>query len=368
MAELKVELVKILDIEKHHNADKLEFAIIFGYRCVVQKGTYKKGDIVLYFPVDSILPEDVESAIFGPDSKIKLDKSRVRAIKIRGEVSQGLIAPLELFRDKFNNKQWDSLKEGDDVKDILGVKKFEPPIRAKNFSTGKAAKKQKHDNFLKYTDINHLLRNLHSIKGKEVSITEKVHGSSGRFGYVSSQKWWKRFLTKMFGIKFKQDFVFGSRNVEISSKFLIKEKGTNLWADIVNQYNLRERIPENCVIYGEIIGPGIQKGYDYGLKEYKLLLYDVMFNNKYLSPAHFRRWCELYGFESVLHLWKGEFDLDKIKELGKGNSVQFPVQKVIEGVVVKAEYDEIEQGLGYRQVYKYINEDYLLNKNNTDYH
>jgi RNA ligase (TIGR02306 family) len=56
MAELKVEVVKIQEIQEHPNADRMELAFIYGYQVCVQKGIYKEGDLAVYIPVDAVLP------------------------------------------------------------------------------------------------------------------------------------------------------------------------------------------------------------------------------------------------------------------------------------------------------------------------
>src|SRR5574340_1044228 len=97
MSTLKVEICEIKSVEPHTNADRLEMVQVLGWFCVTGKGNFKPGDKCIYFPIDSILPESVETTLFGPDSKIKLSKSRIRTIKIRGNISQGMVCTPELF-------------------------------------------------------------------------------------------------------------------------------------------------------------------------------------------------------------------------------------------------------------------------------
>ncbi|MEK7064176.1 MAG: RNA ligase, partial [Patescibacteria group bacterium] len=85
MSTLIVEICKIEQITEHIYADKLEICKLenLDWFCIVPKNEFKIGQLVLYIPIDSILPEKIESKIFGSDSKIKLEKRRVRSIKIR---------------------------------------------------------------------------------------------------------------------------------------------------------------------------------------------------------------------------------------------------------------------------------------------
>jgi len=93
MAELKVEVVEIEEVIPHENADRLELAKVYGYYVVVGLGEYKAGDHAVYFPVDSILPDDLRDFIF-TGGKIT-PVSRIRAAKIRGAVSQGLLVSID---------------------------------------------------------------------------------------------------------------------------------------------------------------------------------------------------------------------------------------------------------------------------------
>ena len=143
-----------------------------GWQCVVQKGVYKVGDKVVYLPIDSILPHEIESKIFPPDSKVKLSKSRVKTIKLRGAISQGLVVPLDVLGIDFKTK------EGTSVRDILGITKFEParkPVRMQ-VAGSRASKRETNPNFKKYTNINHLKNYPKSLEGKHCVVSEKIHG------------------------------------------------------------------------------------------------------------------------------------------------------------------------------------------------
>lgn len=170
MSTLKVEVVRIETLENHPNADRLELAHVKGWQCVVQKGVHKVGDRVLYVPIDSILPKEVEDKIFGPDAKVKPNKGRIRTIKLRGAISQGMVVPLQLFNMDFR-------PIGTDVTAELGITKYEPP--EPNFVGKKtyAPPRKKNPFFHKYTSIENF-KNYPNLfqEGEEVVITEKIHG------------------------------------------------------------------------------------------------------------------------------------------------------------------------------------------------
>ena len=121
---------KILDIQPIDGADRIEQVTVNGWTVVAQKGLYKIGDLAVYFEIDSFLPEE-EKYEFLRKSCFKQTKNlgngfRIRTMKLRKVVSQGMLMPLsELFTGEL-----DALLEGDDVTELLNVQKWEMPIPA----------------------------------------------------------------------------------------------------------------------------------------------------------------------------------------------------------------------------------------------
>ncbi len=122
MSTLKVEICKIEKVEKHPYADKLDLVQVKGWICIVQKDSFTSEDLCLYIPIDSILPQEVEEKIFGVNSKIKLENHRIKTIKLRKIISQGLVVKPEVVGiTKYN--------EGDDFTKELKIIKYEPPTK-----------------------------------------------------------------------------------------------------------------------------------------------------------------------------------------------------------------------------------------------
>src|SRR5690348_17030011 len=115
---------RIHTISPHNNADSLEFAHVLGYRCIVRKEAgYKVGDLVVFIQPDSVLPEVEWSKIYRAKS------NRVKAIRLRGEWSEGIVEKLAIIPPSSDNNDFDGLKlpEGQEISAILGVTKYEPP-------------------------------------------------------------------------------------------------------------------------------------------------------------------------------------------------------------------------------------------------
>ncbi|MBP9786033.1 MAG: RNA ligase (ATP) [Acinetobacter sp.] len=366
MSELKVEVVEINSIENHPNADKLDLATVKGWACVVQKDRYKAGDKAIYFPIDSILPPEVECKIFGIESKVKLIKSRVRTIKLRGAVSQGLIVPLELF-----GLQKEKL--GADLTKKLGVTKFEPPTaKSPQGKKGIKSVKQTNPNFRKYTSIENFKNYPDLFNESEVVVaTEKIHGTNFRAGWVPyhAGSWWRKAL-KFLRLTPQWEFVFGSHNVQLQNKSFFY-KGfydENVYAQCVETYDLKKRLAYGEVIYGEIYGSGIQKDYHYGCAngERKLVVFDVMLDGVYMPYSKAKSYCIEKGFTTPPVLYCGPFDPEKLHALTSGPSILAPKQEVREGLVVKPVHEQLSY-VG-RKILKLINNDYLLLQDNTEFH
>ena len=379
-APLIVETCYVDEIIKHPNADRLDIVKVKGWYCIVAKDSIQFSDLIVYIPIDSVIPDKLERIVFA-DSKIKPENGRIRTIKIRGSISQGLVIPVHTLKDFYDMP----LQPGWDVKDLLGITKFEPkeqaPYTVKNGH--QASKKQINPNFRKYTDINHL-KNYPDIfeDDEEVIITEKIHGTNFRAGYVPiyAPTFFKRMIKKIFSFFNKKnfkypgyEFVFGSHNIQLQEKNKkakrsnIKHFKKNVYEEIVDKYNLREILKPGEVIYGEIYGANIQKNYDYGLKnDIDLVVFDLMRNGEYqdFSEVIYFSFINSINFVPII---KNELvKYLNFDEFVSGPSTLCPDQKVREGIVVRP-IKEKKSHMG-RIILKYINPEYLLNKNNTDWH
>jgi len=369
MSELIVEVVEIDEVEKHPNADRLDIATVKGWQCIVQKDTYKPGNKVIYIPIDSILPAELEAKLFPPDSKITLSKSRIKTIRIRKAISQGMIISLEYAGLS------DKVKVGTDVMKKLGITKYISPIKQPNVmsSKGKKSKKQKNPNFRKYTDIQHIKNYPKILVGKNIIITEKIHGTNYRAGRVKYGTFslWKKFL-KLFKDVPEYEFVFGSHKVQLQGLLnLLKKKPTfykeNVYLEAVVQYGLKSKLKDNEVIYAEIYGSPIQKGYTYGCKEgeRKMVVFDVMIDGKYIDTEDAIQFCKEKDLPYVPVLYRGPYSQELLDKYVGGKSVLSKKQQVREGIVVTTKHEE--KTYAGRAIFKYINPTYLL-KDQSEFH
>jgi RNA ligase (TIGR02306 family) len=248
---------KISDIQEIPGADMIELVIVDGWKVVVAKNVgHKVGDLVVYCEIDSFLPIKKEFEFLRKSSYKKMSDDsegfRLRTIKLRGQVSQGLILPLDVLLP--TGVSSDDVYEGLDVTGTLNIKKYEPPIPAE--LAGKV--KGLFPSFIQKTDeerIQNLSDEYESFKNsdKEFYVTEKLDGSSATFYYNNGE----------FGVC--------SRNLE-----LLETEGNTFWK-VARKMKLEEKLSKlglNISIQGELIGEGIQ-GNPYKIKGHTVRFFNV---------------------------------------------------------------------------------------------
>ena len=286
---------KISDIQSIPGADMIELVIVDGWKVVVAKNVeHKVGDMVVYCEIDSFLPIKEEFEFLRKSSYKKMSDGtegfRLRSIKLKGQISQGLILPLKDLQ--LLNK--DLLEVGMDVTKELGIVKYEPPIPAE--LSGKV--KGLFPSFLRKTDeerVQNLSNEYENLKQHKFYVTEKLDGSSATF--------------------YSKDGVFGvcSRNLE-----LLETEGNTFWK-VARELKLEEWLTSQDVNYsiqGEIIGESVQ-GNPYKIKGQTVGFFNA-FNidtQEYLGLEEFEKLISSMGIKSVPILDR-EFTLpDTIDEL-----------------------------------------------------
>lgn len=116
---------KIAHVRPIEGADKIEVVGVLGWECVSKKGEFREGDPCLYFEIDSLLPQEERYEFLRASSYRKdLGRFRLRTVRLRRQLSQGLAFPVSLFPEAAG------LPEGSDLTDLLNVEKYEPPVPA----------------------------------------------------------------------------------------------------------------------------------------------------------------------------------------------------------------------------------------------
>ena len=229
-------VVKVEHLRKHSNADRLQIATFFGNDTIVSLDT-KIGDIGVYFPVDGQLSERfcaVNDLVRRKDENGKQaggyldpEKRNIRALKLRGEKSDGLYMPITCLADFCKISD---LKIGDTIDTVNGELICQKYIPHKSRTPGapgsKAAKKAKANiapTFYEHVDTAQLAYNLNAFKpGDIVQLTLKMHGTSGRTGYLplvhTKQTWFDKLFHRHGKDYMEYGYITGTRRVVLSNE------------------------------------------------------------------------------------------------------------------------------------------------------
>jgi RNA ligase (TIGR02306 family) len=329
-----------------------------GARIIAQVGQYSSGYLVVVATTDAIIPQELSDAMNVTNYLRK--GQRVRTVKLRGVYSECLIIPISFIPDKYRY-------EGSDCMELMKIFKYEPPAVQVQLSSGRKIKYKQNQNFHVY----HKFPNIKNVKGMfnendMVEVSRKLHGTNARYGIVRKSKLsiWDK-VKRFFGDEWVEyEYVYGSHNVEKGSD----SQGfydTDVWKTIAEKYNIREKlwyffkntkehygIKDGIVIYGEIYGPGIQKNYDYGLKEIEYAGFDVTINGEYQPTSRSFVIHNMMGLNYVPVLEFNNWSEDLL--------TKYTFDK-IEGTKVPHEGVVIKSTDGNRhKVAKIINPDYLI--------
>lgn len=337
MSEFHVNVVRLGDFFPHENADTLDTTKVFDYSVIVKRGAFHKGQLAVYIPIDSVVPDTAEWHFMCPiDSKTKLpmyevgsvpERYRViKAKKLRGIFSQGMLAPLP-------PGNW---SEGDDVCDVLGITKYEPPDPFVMGGEDEAAPRGWE--FPIYTDIEGLRRYPNVlVQGEDVILTEKIHGANGRFVHDGKRLW-------------------------VGSRTSIKRfNKNNLWWKIAIANDLEEKLSlaPMHVFFGEVYGQ--VQDLKYGVKSFAKFkcfdVYDVK-RQRYLDHDDAVALATKVGLEWVPEIIRGKW-VPTMNELCEGNSLI--ADNVREGFVVKPAKERWDQRVG-RVILKRHGEGFMLRK------
>lgn len=255
----KLATIRVVDaIEPIENADKIELATVGGWKVVVKKDEFTVGALAIYFEIDSFLPDEPVFEFL--KSKRTFDGRegyRLRTIKLRGQVSQGLLLPITDF-PQFNDV---ALNEGDDVTDWLNVVKWERPLPGQ--LSGKV--KGYFPSFIRKTDEERIqnirTKDLESWMNEWFVETVKIDGSS-LTAYAK-----KDTITTYYddGTVKDEDVEYIKTGVCSRNLELVETEGNAFW-EVVKRYKILERLSEflsregrSLAIQGELFGEGIQK-------------------------------------------------------------------------------------------------------------
>jgi RNA ligase (TIGR02306 family) len=333
MSTRKMATIRRIDaINPIPNSDNIEVATVGGWKVVVKKGEYQVNDLAVYCEIDSFIPTTIASFLTKPGHTPKVYEGikgeRLRTVKLRGQISQGLLLTLpELLKMKYDSKAL--VGEGDDVTEYFGIVKWERPMNAQlagmakgNFPTQIPKTDQERVQNLGREIIEAATGNLH------FEITEKLEGSSMTCYLI--------------------DGVFGvcSRNLDLK-----RDEANSFWKTAIDgdiEAKMRDCGEGDWAIQGELVGNGVQ-GNIYKMGGLNFYVYDV-YNiqaGDYLRPAYRRALIERMGLNHVPVIDTGATlkTMEEIILQADGKSVLNP-QQDREGIVFK----QVDGGMTFKAI------------------
>lgn len=348
MSEFMVKVYKVA-IDPHPNADAIEVARIGEFRSIVRKGQFKDGDLAAYIPEAAILPDGLIAELGLTGKLAGPQHNRVKAIRLRGLVSQGLVYPA--------CAHW---SEGDDVTAELSIVKYVPPIpiALAGQCTAVAAK------WCPRFDIENWKRYPHTFAvGDPVVMTEKIHGTfcamailPGPFDEIGDTLVGSKGLLSQ-GLCFKLNEA-NAGNLYVRTMRANLEALRLLWSTTC---------PEGQALYvlGEIYGKGVQD-LTYGATATGFRVFDVALaengagNIRFLSRELVERLCAKVGLDPAPVVYRGLFSREALMTATTGReTVTGRAVHIREGVVIRPEVEARNNEIGRVQL-KSVSDDYLM--------
>lgn len=357
MAFFGVTIEKIKSIQPLQNADKLELATLqdLDFQFIVGKGEWKEGDCCLYFPIDAIIPTDLQKKL-GVEGKLGGgQRNRVKTIKLRGSISQGIIGSVDLVKGLKLPKNKE--KASEKITTFLKVEKYDPEEVKESIKGNWFVKK-----FLKWKFfIKKLLLSkqdsrptkpseVYDIESCErykeilntyfstnpVVVTEKMEGSCIE-GEVYLHKGKVKTRVNSHRNKGKAQ----------DTHFYIAAKKCGL---ITFAEQLFKIYHKPVIVYGELCGPKIQ-GNIYKLTDFEIFVFDIKLDNSFVSYDEFKAMLlfmpKTLKVAPVLHVGMLQTWLNdkSVKEMSDGKSaVNSSTNR--EGVVIKLQIEQKIPSLG----------------------
>jgi RNA ligase (TIGR02306 family) len=268
---------KIDAIGPIEGADAIEVATVGGWKVVVKKGEFAVGDLAVYCEIDSWIPTEIAPFLSKgkePREFEGVKGERLRTVKLRGQLSQGLLLPLEPTCSSIVSE----LFEGLDVSVPLNIQKWEMQVPAQlagqvkgNFPTAIPKTDQER--------VQNLVKEIAGAGNMIFEVTEKLEGSSMTCYLIDGE----------FGVC--------SRNLDLK-----RDENNSFWATAIreNIEGIMREVGDNFAIQGELIGPGIQ-GNIYKLSKPEFYVFDVysIAEGRYVGPAERRGLISMMGLNHV---------------------------------------------------------------------
>lgn len=329
-------IARIAELSPIAGADRIELARVAGWQCVVKRGEFRVGELAVYLEIDAVPPDREAFAwLWQPKGQTGVPRPhsfRIRTMRLRGTLSQGLLMPLAQVGIGAD------AQEGDDVTRKLEVVKYEPPA-----PSGMGEWRAGFPSLVPKTDeirVQAAPQVLEEMKGQPFIATVKMDGTSSTFVMVDGE------------------LHACGRNHSIL-------EGDNLYWYVARKHRLAAVLAgSSLAIQGEIVGPGVQKN-PAGLADKSLFVFNLFHtkSGEHLGDDALRTFCAQHALEPVPLAFRGDaFDETVESLLQKAEGTYAGTSNQREGIVVRPVTPRHSTVLGGRLSFKAISNRYLLDE------
>ena len=278
----EVTIKTVEPAENSDNLDKVTF-LEMGWDAITRRGDYNSGNKVMFIPPESVLPLELSEKLGITNY---LSKGRVRVTKLRGNRSEGLIVDRDIVEPYIPFiLKWEDLPSVHMGGELLSPSEISI-------------------DFLKFYKMPNILNEPDTFEiGEKLSCSEKIHGSSFRFGRLLHP------VSNEFA-----DYV-GSHNTVLKEP---EEAGKNVYWDVFRKV-LQGKIPTGIVLFGEIFGLGIQH-LSYDRKKPDVLLFAAMFRREYIDKIGFVALCKTKNLPYIPTTYINFESIEQVRELAESPS------------------------------------------------
>jgi|SRR5262245_1576385 len=328
-------------------ADRICTYFVQGWQSITQIGKFKEGDLAVFLEIDSVPPNQPAFAWLWEPLVAPTPSFRIRTKKLKGVVSQGVLFAFSEFPE--HEAFFANAAEGDDVTELLGVTKYEIPVKMPGIGRSGEPPYGAFAADVPKTDEDRLQGSmglLGEMKDEPYIITEKCDGTSVTFAIDADG------MFRVYG-----------RNWEI-------KPGDNPYWKVARDYNIHQALVDHpeLVLQGELVGPGIQKN-RLGLKEFSIRAF-TLFSKKSgerLGPNMLYGFCDINGIPLCRVVERGdkfEHSIHSLLALAEGKYEGTSNER--EGIVVRPMIPKHSRILGGPLSFKVISNRYLLKGGEDD--
>lgn len=337
---------RIWNIEPIEGADKIELASVLGWKCVVNKGQFQKMDLAVYFEVDSFLPireefEFLRNSSYR-NSQILGEGFKLRTMKFKGQISQGLLLPIPLFKELNEN-----INLGSDVTELLKIRKWEIEERVTTGGTIKGTLPFD----VPHTDETRVQAEpnlIDEFKNLDYYISTKMDGSSHSIGIDN-----EGIHVTGHNYEYKDDD---------SNDFFVYAKKNNYLEKMQEYY--KENNLQLLTIQGEFCGPGIQSN-PIKLFRPEWYVFTIRENGERVGLSRMLEICDKLGMQTV-PIEEVGFDLpSKYPDVGsllQRAEGKYETGSPKEGIVIRPIKPIFSKTISSSLSMKVVSNSYLLNK------